>query len=220
MNIGYWLKKEFVQSVNQLSPAKEDACLAYFYRNDVTEFDLLERPPAGLGEEESAEKGPTVYPIVSKRSYVILDLVKRLRKAPDVKRALNKAWANAKAPGKGGGAGSIFDDFLGGGSDSSSEQEEEKKEEIEVDDSQVLRHAIKQTMIQRQTVLGLLLIEENRQIVPQLERSQVDRLSQTLLVDLVVNIADSEDSNESISRLRKGLNLLSTQLGLSAASSE
>ena len=73
----------------------------------------------------------------------MLDLVKRLRKAPDVKRALNQL--NAKGPGAkgGGGAGSIFDDFLGGGSDSSSEEVEEKKEQIEVEDSQVLRHAIK-----------------------------------------------------------------------------
>ena len=75
-----------------------------------------------------------------------------MRKAPDVKRALNKAWATGKAPGGrgGGGAGSIFDDFLGGGSDSSSEEkEEEKKEEIEVDDCKVLELAIKQTMTER-----------------------------------------------------------------------
>lgn len=85
-----------------------------------------------------------MYPIVSKRTYLILDLVKRLRQAPDVKRALNKAWANQKAPGKSGGAGSIFDDFMGGGSDSSSEEkEEEKKEEIQVDESKVLKQAIR-----------------------------------------------------------------------------
>ena len=77
-----------------------------------------------------------------------MDLVKRLRKAPDVKRALNQL--NPKAPkAGGGGAGSIFDDFLGGGSDSSSEEEVVKKMDIEVEDSQVLRHAIKQTLIQR-----------------------------------------------------------------------
>ena len=82
---------------------------------------------------------------MSKRTYLILDLVKRLRQTSDVKRALNKAWANQKAPGKNsGGAGSIFDDFMGGGSDSSSEEkEEEKKEEIQVDESKVLRQAIK-----------------------------------------------------------------------------
>ena len=156
-NIGFWLKKEFVKSVNQLSPDKEDSCLSYFYKNDVNEFDLLDvssradqevvdgAAQAPGGPEEEA----TVYPIVSRRSYVVLDLVKRLRKAPDVKRALNQL--NDKGPGKkgGGGAGSIFDDFLGGGSDSSSEQEEEKKETIEIEDSQVLRHAIKQTLVQR-----------------------------------------------------------------------
>lgn len=95
---------------------------------------MLESPINFSNKETAATtttNEPIVYPIVTKRSYVILDLVKRLRKAPDVKRALNKAWANAKAPGKSGGAGSIFDDFLGGGSDSSSEEkEEEKKEEI------------------------------------------------------------------------------------------
>jgi len=114
MNIGYWLKKEFVTSVNQLDPNKEDSCIAYLGRNDVAEFDLssAEVQPAGQGVTDGAK----VYPIVSKRSYIIIDLLKRLRQAPDVKRALNKAWANAKAPSKGG---SIFDDFLGGDSSSS-----------------------------------------------------------------------------------------------------
>ena len=131
-NIGFWLKKEFVKSVNQLAPDKEDSCLSYFYKNDVSEFDLvdsslrveLEADAAAQAAPAGAEEEATIYPIVSRRNYVVLDLVKRLRKAPDVKRALNQL--NAKGPGKGGGgAGSIFDDFLGGGSDSSSEQEEE-----------------------------------------------------------------------------------------------
>ena len=43
MNIGFWLKKEFVKSVNQLGPTQEDSCLSYFYKNDMAEFDLLER---------------------------------------------------------------------------------------------------------------------------------------------------------------------------------
>ena len=91
----------------------------------------------------------TVYPTVSKRSYLILDLVKRLEKAPDVKKALNKNWTLAidRKPGK-GAAPSIFDDLMGGGSDSSSEEEkvEEKKEAIEVDEAAVLTHAIQQTL--------------------------------------------------------------------------
>ena len=76
---------------------------------------------------------------------MILDLVKRLEKAPDVKKALNKNWTLAidKKPSK-GAAPSIFDDLMGGGSDSSSEEEkvEEKKEAIEVDEAAVLTHAI------------------------------------------------------------------------------
>ena len=145
----------------------------------MSEFDLVstqqvvkvasnDAPVAAGGVQEDEF---VVYPIISKRSYIILDLVKRLRKAPDVKRALNQL--NDKGPGKGGGGvGSIFDDFLGGGSESSSEQEEEKKmEEIEVEDSQVLRHAIKQTLVQRQTVLGLLLIEENKNTITDLDDS-------------------------------------------------
>lgn len=96
-NIGFWLKKEFVKSVNQLAPDKEDSCLSYFYKNDVSEFDLvdsslrveLEADAAAQAAPAGAEEEATIYPIVSRRNYVVLDLVKRLRKAPDVKRALN-----------------------------------------------------------------------------------------------------------------------------------
>ena len=126
--------------MNLLSPTLENNCLDYLYKNTVTEFDLV----AGKNKENQTQAKSTVYPIVSKRSYIILDLVKKLEKSPDVKRALNKNWTLAidRKPGK-GATPSIFDDFLGGGSDSSSEEkEEEKKEAIEVDESQVLTHAI------------------------------------------------------------------------------
>lgn len=33
INIGYWLKKEFVKSVNQLAPEKQDSCLTFIYKN-------------------------------------------------------------------------------------------------------------------------------------------------------------------------------------------
>ena len=124
----------------------------------------------------------------------MLDLLRRLKKAPDVKRALNKAWAKGKAPSKSGGAGSIFDDFLGGGSESSSEQEEETKEQIQVDDSLLLSQAITQTLTERQTVLGLLLIEENREAVKDIAMGQVEKLTQTVLLDLVVNMVEHEGS--------------------------
>lgn len=95
-------------------------------KNTVVEFNLTQDKKSLQEQDEMQQKADVlkIYPIVSKRSYIILDLVKRLRAAPDVKRALNKQWANAKqgGAGKSGGAGSIFDDFLGGGdSDSSSE---------------------------------------------------------------------------------------------------
>ena len=43
MNIGYWLKKEFVNSVNQLSPDKEESGITYIYKNDQTEFNLTKQ---------------------------------------------------------------------------------------------------------------------------------------------------------------------------------
>ena len=55
MNIGFWLKKEFVKSVNQLAPDVEDSCIDYIYKNDVVEFDLLEKKAHELEAEE--EKG-------------------------------------------------------------------------------------------------------------------------------------------------------------------
>ena len=151
INIGYWLKKEFVKAVNQLSPTMEDNCLGYLYDNSVAEFNLVKASSNIAGKTEAHEKS-TVYPIVSKRTYLILDIVKKLEKSPDVKRALNKNWTLAidRKPGK-GAAPSIFDDFLGGGSDSDSEEEkvEEAKEKIEVDESHVLTHAIQQALAQR-----------------------------------------------------------------------
>jgi hypothetical protein len=117
-----------------------------------------------------APESEKIYPLVSKCNYVLIDLLRRLRETSDVKRALNKAWANAKAPGKSGGAGSIFDDFLDSSS-SSSEKEDENKEEIQVDEGLILRQSINQTLIQRQTILGLLLIEENRKAGKELEKS-------------------------------------------------
>ena len=135
----------------------------------MPEFDLV--AAGGVVENKAGATGAksTVYPTVSKRSYLILDIVKKLEKAPDVLRALKPNWTLAidRKPGKGAGP-SIFDDFLGGGSDSSSEEKEEEKKgpEIEVDESQVLTHAIQQTLAQRQTILGLLLMEENKTLAP------------------------------------------------------
>ena len=40
VNIGYWLKKEYIKSVNMLNPTKEESAINQFYKNDVSEFDL------------------------------------------------------------------------------------------------------------------------------------------------------------------------------------
>ena len=77
INIGFWLKKEFVKSVNQLAPENEDSGLAYFYKNDVKEFDLREQGISA--SEDVVPESEKVYPIISKRNYVILDVLKRLR---------------------------------------------------------------------------------------------------------------------------------------------
>ena len=55
-----------------------------------------------------------------------------------------------------------------------------------------MKNAIKQVLMQRQTVLGLLLMEENRQSVTKDSTGEADRLSQTLLLDQVVNLVDGE----------------------------
>ena len=49
INIGMWLKKEFLKAVNMLSPATEDNCLKYIFKPNAAEFNLcpdLKRPPA------------------------------------------------------------------------------------------------------------------------------------------------------------------------------
>lgn len=46
-----------------------------------------------------------------------MDVVRAVKKAPAVKRELNKSWALDSGSG-GGGGGSIFDDFFGGPSES------------------------------------------------------------------------------------------------------
>ena len=82
-----------------------------------------------------------------------LDLVKKLQKAPDVKRLLNKGWSLDKKKGQ----KSIFDDLDG----SESSEKEEEKEMITVQEQDILSFAVEKTLHQRFTVLGLLLIEEN-----------------------------------------------------------
>lgn len=46
------------------------------------------------------------------------------------------------------------------------------------------------------------------------DRSQIDRLSRTLLLDLIINILNDESSSQSIKQLIKGLDLLAKQLSL------
>jgi hypothetical protein len=116
--------------------------MGYLYQNQVKEFDLTDTK----NSEEVPAQVETVFPLVASKDYSIIDVVKVLRKAPDVKRALNKDWAMGGRPGeknKNKGAGSIFDDFFDGGSDSSSEEKEEvKKEAITVDDGKVLEMSL------------------------------------------------------------------------------
>ena len=128
--------------MNSLSPASEDDCLNYIFKPTASEFNLcpqLERPPA----EQDISKAPKgqnfaniekeddvpSYPLISQKSFVVLDLVKKLQKAPDVKRMLNKDWTLDKKKGQ----KSIFDDFLGSGSESA--EEEAPKETITVDEA-------------------------------------------------------------------------------------
>jgi hypothetical protein len=68
-------------------------------------------------------------------------LVKKLKKAPDVKRMLNKDWTLDKKKGQ----KSIFDDFLGSGG-SESEEEQAPKETITVDEGRVLSFAVEKAM--------------------------------------------------------------------------
>lgn len=57
INIGMWLKKDFLKAVNMLSPEREENCLNYIFKPSATEFNLcadLERPP----EEIDISKQP------------------------------------------------------------------------------------------------------------------------------------------------------------------
>ena len=95
---------------------------------------------------------------------------------------------------------------MGGGSDSSSEEEkvEEKKEAIEVDEAAVLTHAIQQTLSQRQTVVGLLLMEENKSLATKVDKQMSEKLVQTVMMDLIVNIFSQnlENYNDVVLQIR------------------
>jgi hypothetical protein len=68
-----------------------------------------------------------MVPLLSENNYFVMDVVRAVKKAPAVKRELNKSWALDS--GSGGGGGSIFDDFFGGPSESSKKQDDKKKDE-------------------------------------------------------------------------------------------
>lgn len=57
-----------------------------------------------------------------------MDIIKALKKAPNVKRELNKNWALEASSG-GGNGGSIFDDFFGDMMGAQSRKKEEPKKE-------------------------------------------------------------------------------------------
>ena len=98
----------------------------------------------------------------------MLDLLSRMKKTPDVKRALHKDWGmDTSVAAKKGGVSSIFDDFMAGGSDSDSESEEKKEAvnggpQIDVDERALFAQCLQMTIDKRQSVLSLILMEENR----------------------------------------------------------
>lgn len=77
------------------------------FNSELQNFNLYEQQPEkkDVGTEE-------ILPKLSIYDYYVLDFIKTLKKAPPVKRELNKNWALDR----GGGGDSIFDDFFGGSS--------------------------------------------------------------------------------------------------------
>lgn len=42
MNIGHWLKKDFIVAVNLLNPTQDESAISYLYKNTVAEFNLAD----------------------------------------------------------------------------------------------------------------------------------------------------------------------------------
>lgn len=104
-------------------------------------------------DETNSEK-TTIYPLVSDLNFTMLDLLSRMKKSPDVKRALHKDWGmDTGKVAKKGGVSSIFDDFMAGGSDSGSESEEKKEidcgPKIEVDERALFANCLQKTIDRR-----------------------------------------------------------------------
>ena len=53
--------------------------------NQVREFNLV-RSDEKKGDVAEEQEEKTIYPEVADASYITIDLIKRLRKSPDVKR--------------------------------------------------------------------------------------------------------------------------------------
>lgn len=79
-----------------------------FDRNLPT-FNLLGSPSIQMNQEVTAYD---LLPKPSTLGYITLDIIKKLEKAPNIKKAQNKNWALDA-----GGGSSIFDDFMGFGQD-------------------------------------------------------------------------------------------------------
>lgn len=89
---------------------------------------------------------------------------------------LNKNWTLDKKKGQ----KSIFDDFLGEDEESS---EEEHKPAILINEAKLLQFAVQQTLNQRYTILGILLIEENPNLKSQISPDKRLKLAKTILQD-------------------------------------
>ena len=92
-NLGKWLKKDYVQAVNALQSNKISSIDHMFQA--VPEFNLSKGKQSPSSEKKplsSVSSELILYPIVEKLGYECLDMITRLRKAPEVKRILNKDW--------------------------------------------------------------------------------------------------------------------------------
>lgn len=68
--------------------------------------------------------------------------------------------------------------------------------------------SIKQSLLERQTLIALLLIEENNPIANKVDKSHSETISNMLLLDLIVSLAHNQRSSEAMKRLHQGIDLL------------
>lgn len=127
-----------------------------------------------------------------------------MKKAPNVKRELNKNWALDR----GGGGDSIFDDFFGGSAISKKEDVKKEENKLTIDEAKILTVTTYDASQQGFAVISLTVLNENQEYVDNVDDKYKQRIIEALLLDMILSLSTNPDINSSVKKLKSSIQYL------------